>query len=132
MAAISAVAAYQRALEASKKIQPSKAPMAILRQGDNLQTFGTQDSVSIGSTSQPKAASFGAVLEQELIKAPINKIKSASRTMFEIAKSSGTELGPNLVQLVEATDRAQMTVNAMVAVRDKIINAYQEILKMPL
>ena len=134
MTAISAVAAYQRALEASRGIQPSKAVTAILRKGDNI-TDVVRDRVSIGGSqkaSRSDSQSFGAILEREVLKAPIDKIKSGTRSMFDIAKSNGTELGPNLVQLVEAVGSAQLTVNSLVEVRDKILAAYNKILDMPL
>lgn len=134
MTAISAVAAYQRALDASRGIQPTKGATAVLRKGDDITGIVT-DRVSIGGAqkaSRPDNKSFGAILEREVLKAPIDKIKSGTKTMFEIAKSSGTELGPNLVQLVEAVSSAQLTVNSLVEVRDKILAAYNKILDMPL
>jgi flagellar hook-basal body complex protein FliE len=128
---ISAVTAYRKAIEANKNIQASveaqlklAKPRAILRQGDDLTVLSPQ--------AAPAVSSFGAVLNNELLQNPVNKIGSASKTMFEVAKADGKELGPNLVELVEAVDTAQITINTMVKVRDLFISAYQEIMRMPI
>lgn len=131
VSSVSAVAAYQKAVEASKKIQASfdvqnqkLQPTAILRAGDDLRVTGPQ--------SAPKPASFGEVLNRELIKNPMDVIGSANKTMFELAKADGKELGPNLVELVQSVNDAQITVNALVKARDLFIAAYQEIARMPI
>lgn len=128
---VSAVAAYQKAIEASKKLQVSfeaqnqkLQPTAILRAGDDLRVIESQ--------ATPKSASFGEVLNRELIKNPVNAIGSATKTMFEVAKADGKELGLNLVELVESVDNAQLTLNKLVKVRDLSIAAYQEIMRMPI
>ncbi|MDF3048212.1 MAG: flagellar hook-basal body protein FliE [Candidatus Midichloriaceae bacterium] len=130
---ISAVTAYRKAIEANKNIQASveaqlklSKPRAILRQGDDLTVLSPQ------AVAAPVVKTFGAVLNNELIQNPVNKIGSASKTMFEVAKADGKELGPNLVELVEAVDTAQITINTMVKVRDLFISAYQEIMRMPI
>lgn len=127
---ISAVAAYQKVLKANKGIVPSGDapqinPTAILRQGDDLQIVAQ-------NRGAEKPSTFGDVLQEEFLKAPIRNISSANKTLFEVAQAEGGDLGPNLVELVAAVDKAQLTVNALVTVRDKILGAYQEILKMPL
>ncbi|NBX04163.1 MAG: flagellar hook-basal body complex protein FliE, partial [Alphaproteobacteria bacterium] len=38
----------------------------------------------------------------------------------------------DLTDLVTAVSSAELTLNTVVAVRDKVINAYQEIIRMPI
>ncbi len=40
--------------------------------------------------------------------------------------------GANLQEVVEAVNAAEITLQTVVAVRDRIITAYQEIIRMPM
>lgn len=134
---ISVVAAYQRALKANERIKSSidahtqkLQPTAILRAGDDLTILNLGES-KIQAINAPRTDnSFSSVLERELVTNPINSINSAGATMFELAKTDGSDLGPNLVELVAAVDKASLTVATMVSVREKIVDAYKTIFNM--
>ncbi len=132
VSSVSAVAAYQKAIEASKRAQNSFQAQnqkfqttAVLRVGDDLRIEGRAEKVA-------SPQSFDDILSQELVKNPIESISSSTKTMFEIAKADGTELVPNVLALVESVDNAQLTVNTIAKTRDLIISAYQEIIRMPI
>jgi flagellar hook-basal body complex protein FliE len=61
--------------------------------------------------------------------------KSAADTQFKteaVKMESITDGKVDLADLVTAVSNAELTLNTVVAVRDRIINAYQEILRMPI
>jgi len=125
---VSAVAAYKKVLQANNnsirdKLADGFKPQAVLRSGD--------DFTSSGATKNTR--SFGSILQKEFLENPIRNIANSEKTLFEITKSDSTKnLSPNLVELVEAVDKAQLTLNTMVTIRDKILASYQEVMKMPL
>ena len=50
----------------------------------------------------------------------------------EAAASGAVSGQANLQDVVEAVNAAEITLQTVVAVRDRMINAYQEIIRMPL
>jgi flagellar hook-basal body complex protein FliE len=70
--------------------------------------------------------SFGAVL------------KDAIGSVVEIGKKSDAQMQAvaagkaNVVDVVAAVAETEVAVDAMVAVRDKVIQAYEEIMRMPI
>jgi flagellar hook-basal body complex protein FliE len=79
-----------------------------------------------GVGGEPPAASFGALLEQVLTDAVDGGRKSEAQALQAVAG------GANLQQVVEAVNAAELTLQTVVAVRDRIITAYQEIMRMPM
>ena len=79
-----------------------------------------------GPGGQPRAASFGDLLEQVLSDAVDAGRKSETQATQAVAG------GSNLQQVVEAVNSAELTLQTVVAVRDRIIGAYQEIMRMPM
>lgn len=69
---------------------------------------------------------FGAVLK-ELAVNSINTLRH-SETMSARAVTGEATL-PDVVQAVNAAD---LTINTVVAIRDRLINAYTEIMRMPM
>lgn len=51
----------------------------------------------------------------------------AEATAFEVAAGEG-----NIVDVVTAIAAAEMTIQTVVSVRDKMVSAYQEIMRMPM
>jgi flagellar hook-basal body complex protein FliE len=76
--------------------------------------------------AKPPAASFGDLLEQVLTEAVDAGRKSEAQASQAVAG------GANLQQVVEAVNAAEVTLQTVVAVRDRIIGAYQEIMRMPM
>lgn len=130
---VSAVSAYKRVLDANRKIKPSTnlhaiKPMDVLRQGDDLVRMNS-DVISSQSVTKP---SFEQALNDELIKKPINTIRSESKNLFRITKEGADTDNQSLLDLIKTVDTMDITVKSLVAVRDKIVSAYLDILKMPI
>ncbi len=79
-----------------------------------------------GPGGEPRASSFGDLLEQVLTDAVDASRKSETQATQAVAG------GTNLQQVVEAVNAAELTLQTVVAVRDRIIGAYQEIMRMPM
>jgi flagellar hook-basal body complex protein FliE len=61
-------------------------------------------------------------------------MKEAVGTMKvgEVAASQGAAGQGDVVQLVNAVTAAELTLETVVAIRDRVISAYQDIMKMPI
>ncbi len=61
-------------------------------------------------------------------------VKDAVGTMHagEIAAGQGAAGQGDIVQVVNAVTAAELTLETVVAIRDKVISAYQDIMKMPI
>jgi flagellar hook-basal body complex protein FliE len=61
-------------------------------------------------------------------------VKDAMGTMHagEVAAAQGAAGQGDVVQVVNAVTAAELTLETVVAIRDKVISAYQDILKMPI
>jgi flagellar hook-basal body complex protein FliE len=73
----------------------------------------------------PPAQAFGALLEQVLASA----VDAGSKG--ETAATQAVVGHANLQEVVEAVNAAEITLQTVVAVRDRMIAAYQEIMRMP-
>ncbi len=72
------------------------------------------------------AQSFGAMLEQTL-----NDAIEAGRAGEEQAMQALTGQA-SLQEVIEAVNAAELTLQTVVAVRDRMIAAYQDIMRMPI
>ncbi len=71
-------------------------------------------------------ASFGAVLEQAA-RGAIGSLKTGEQMSAKAAIGKA-----DMNDVVTAVTNAEMTLQTVTAVRDKVVNAYQEILRMPI
>lgn len=88
---------------------------AILRKSDNLQIV-----------NQPQSASF-AVLASDIARTQVHKLKQG-----EAASKRAAVEGIDKVELVAAISEAETALKLMTVLRDKVVNAYMDIIKMPL
>ena len=79
-----------------------------------------------GAVGEPPAQAFGALLEQVLADAVDAGRKG------ETAATQAVVGHANLQQVVEAVNAAEITLQTVVAVRDRLIAAYQDIIRMPI
>jgi flagellar hook-basal body complex protein FliE len=85
---------------------------------------GTNLGQSLGSDSQ--GPSFGSL------------VKEALGSVVEAGKKSDAQAGAmaagkaNMVDVVTAVTETEVAIEALVSVRDKVIQAYEEILRMPI
>jgi flagellar hook-basal body complex protein FliE len=129
---IHGIEAYNRVMNASKGVRPQEAMQAaeqsikVLRSGDDLEV------VSIGKPSAASPAAFPEILN-EVVKEQTRKIKLADKKVTENLKSpEGGVEGGSLVEIMAAVNESEMALQIVIAARDRFINSYQEILKMPL
>lgn len=83
---------------------------------------GVQD-----TPEQTGEASFSKMLESA-VQDSIDTQYSTEATKLEALVGNKVDL----TDLVAAVSSAELTLNTVVAVRDRVINAYQEILRMPI
>jgi flagellar hook-basal body complex protein FliE len=88
--------------------------------------FQATDRVARGSAGAPPAAPFGALLEQVLAEAVVTGRKGETAATQAVAGHA------NLQEVVEAVNAAELTLQTVVAVRDRMITAYQDIIRMPI
>jgi len=79
-----------------------------------------------GSTSAPAGDTFSDLLK----KAGTESIKAGDTS--EKQSLMATAGKANVTDVVEAVSSAEVTLQAVTAVRDKVVSAYQEILRMPI
>jgi flagellar hook-basal body complex protein FliE len=78
------------------------------------------------STGAGTANSFGAVMSQALDEAVHTGHAADDQAMKAL---SG---GGNLTEVVTALSHAEMTLQTATAIRDRVVQAYQDIMKMPI
>ncbi len=79
-----------------------------------------------GATPNPVGESFGDVMAQALNDAANVGRQSETVSIQAVANQA------DLNEIVTAINSAEMTLQTVVAVRDKVIQAYQEIMRMPI
>jgi flagellar hook-basal body complex protein FliE len=96
---------------------------------------GTSDANDSSATSSDSATngsapagspSFGALVGEALSRARNDMYTTESLSAGAVANKT------QLHELVTAVSGAELTLQAVIAIRDKMINAYQDILKMPI
>ena len=94
-----------------------------------------QSAARVGGVSEAAAAlgpvqtsdgSFSDVLASAV------KDATTSLRAGEAASAQGAAGKGDLVQVVNAVTAAELTLQTVVAIRDRVINAYQDIMKMPI
>lgn len=131
---INGIEAYNKVLKASRGMKPQESMQAaeqsmnILRAGDNIEV------VSIGKQVSPTKL-FPEILSA-VAKEQSNKIKLGARTIKSAISSDdeegGSSSGGDLIEIMAAVNESEMALQIVIAARDRFINSYQEILKMPL
>jgi flagellar hook-basal body complex protein FliE len=83
-----------------------------------------------GDTAAGADAAVGDSFGDLLKKAATESVKTgdASEKQSLLATAGKT----NVTDVVEAVSSAEVTLQAVTAVRDRVVNAYQEILRMPI
>jgi flagellar hook-basal body complex protein FliE len=80
-----------------------------------------------GGTAKPEGdGSFGAVLKQAL-GSVVESGKTADAQTKALAAGNA-----NIVDVVTAVAETEVAIGALVSVRDKVIQAYEEIMRMPI
>ena len=87
---------------------------------------GGAGAVDAAASSTPGLGSFTDALA--------SAVKAAETTMHagEVASAQGAAGKGDVVQVVNAVTAAELTLETVVAIRDRVISAYQDIMKMPI
>jgi flagellar hook-basal body complex protein FliE len=97
-------------------------PTIVVTPSTAAETYGRVDRGEVGGS----AGDFGATLQRALQGAVDN---------FHAADAKATAAlsgGGNLTDVVTALARAELTLQTATAVRDRVVQAYQDIMKMPI
>jgi flagellar hook-basal body complex protein FliE len=92
-----------------------------------LARIATQTPGVPATANAPKAGPDFGALVKEAISAVNNAGKKADAQTQALATGKA-----NIVDVVTAVSETEVAVQTMVAVRDRVINAYEEIMRMPI
>lgn len=81
---------------------------------------------AVGPAKETDGPSFGDILKDQ-----IDNVVETGRTSEKVAISAMAGEA-ELVDVVTAISAAEITLETVVAVRDKVLNAYNEIMRMPI
>ena len=79
-----------------------------------------------GVAGSPASGDFGATL-QRAMQGAVDNLHAGEAKATEALTGGG-----NLTDVVTALSRAQLTLQTATAVRDRVVQAYQDIIKMPI
>ena len=102
------------------------APLAASAAYQAMSKIGTSAATSGASSAAPTGAGFGDFLT--------GAMKDAVGTMKAGKQMAAQQVAgkADVVNVVSAVNQAEMTLDTVVAVRDKVIQAYQSIMQMPI
>jgi flagellar hook-basal body complex protein FliE len=95
--------------------------------------LGEMQRLAATTESRPSEGTQESQGFAELLKSSINAVADAQNTATDMA--AALELGDKSVSLPEvmiALQKASLSFQAMTEVRNKLVNAYQEIMNMPI
>ena len=108
--------------------------LAPLRAAQALSAYQAVDSGAIASPAS--SGDFASLLQQSLGGAisrsydGLNRLLSGQQA--ETQAASAINGGGDLTSVVTAVSRAELALQTTVAVRDRVLQAYQDIIKMPI
>jgi flagellar hook-basal body complex protein FliE len=79
-----------------------------------------------GATDKPSGTSFSSVLKEAF-----DAVNDMGRKSDAQTRAAANGKG-NLVDVATAVSETQVAIDAVVAVRDRVIQAYEDIMKMPI
>ncbi|NOX52671.1 MAG: flagellar hook-basal body complex protein FliE [Gammaproteobacteria bacterium] len=115
---INAVLAQMRALRTQAS---AGVPM------NQLNAIDAPDGMGISSLSVAKGGSFG-----DALKGAINAVNSLQKTASHGANDFVSGKSSDLVKVMVDSQKASVGFQAMVQVRNRMVRAYQDIMKMPI
>ena len=120
-----AVEAYKKANKNVKNLSSSSENSKIsTNSGHGVLYAG--DKMDVLSQGVTKTSQFSSIV-QELIKTRMQKVKNADKVSLDAIKGR-----TGMIEVMEAINNSEIALQEIVTVRDKIVAAYLDILKMPL
>jgi flagellar hook-basal body complex protein FliE len=101
-------------------------PAAAAAAYQSVARMGSDPTSAVAGTSDTAAGGFGSFLTDAL--------KDAVSTIKQGEQAAGQHLTgkADIVDVVSAVNQAEITLDTVVAVRDKVVAAYQSIMNMPI
>lgn len=101
-------------------------PAAAAAAYQSIASMGSSASTTAAGVSESGAGGFGSFLSDAM--------KDAVSTMKKGEQAAGAHLAgkADIVDVVNAVNQAELTLDTVVAVRDKVVAAYQSIMNMPI
>ncbi len=96
-------------------------PSIVVTPSAAADAYGRVDRGDVG-----KAGDFGTMLQRTL-QGAVDNLHTADTKTAEALNGGG-----NLTDVVTALSRAELTLQTATAVRDRVVQAYQDIMKMPI
>jgi flagellar hook-basal body complex protein FliE len=100
----------------------STIPTIVVTPSNAADAYGRVDRGEVGNGT----GDFGATLQRAL-QGAMDNLHTADAKSVEALSGGG-----NLTDVVTALTRAQLTLQTATAVRDRVVQAYQDIIKMPI
>lgn len=104
---------------------PFNAVAAAYSNASKLITDAAKTS-SVASGSSGQTPDFGKLLG-DAMQGVVDQGKKSDQMSLDLVNGKG-----NVVDVVTAVSQTEMAMQSMVAVRDKVISAYEEIMRMPI
>jgi len=102
-------------------------PAAAAAAYQSIAKIGTGAAASASPAANPAASSSFTDFLSDAIKDGVETMKTGERLATQ--QVAGTA---NIVDVVNAVNSAELTLDTVVAVRDKVVQAYQSIMNMPI
>ena len=126
-------AAYNQAVDAYKRTNKNIKTTGLSSQNSKTNNINSGtgvlysgDKIDVLSQGVSKAPQFSTVI-QELIKSRVQKVKSSEKVSLDAIKGKA-----GMIEVMAAVNDSEVALQEIVTVRDKIVGAYLDILKMPL
>jgi flagellar hook-basal body complex protein FliE len=101
----------------------STIPTIVVTPAAAADAYGRVDRGEVGNVP---GGDFGATLQRAL-KGAVDSFHDADAKTVEALNGGG-----NLTEVVTALSRAELTLQTATAIRDRVVQAYQEIMRMPI
>ena len=102
------------------------APLAATAAYQAMSKIGSAATGAAGSSAAAPATNFGDFLSGA-IKDAVGNMKTGEQMAAQQATGKG-----DMINVVNAVNQAEMSLDTVVAVRDKVIQAYQSVMQMPI
>jgi len=104
----------------------STIPTIVVTPSTAADAYGQVDRGDLGAGSAAGSGGFGATL-QRAMQGAINQFHDADTQATQAMTGGG-----NLTDVITALSRAELTLQTATSVRDRVLQAYQDIIKMPI
>jgi len=101
-------------------------PAAAAAAYQSIANIGGASSTASSAAAQPPGANFSDFLSGA-VKDSINSISAGEKASTQAVAGNA-----NIVDVVNSVNSAELTLDTVVAVRDKVVAAYQSIMTMPI